>query len=250
MSTLVSADIKQYAKDAAASIPGAVNSGIASDAAHYKNNTYHSAKHHLPVPGGYTDYWPNDKTPPAENDYASAIDTSMSTEQMVRQWNYHLDVWANPNDPRRLYFAEYIGWNGKGSAERLDFGDGSRDGADDSHKWHDHEAPWRKYCASAEAFRAMLSVRQGETIEQYLNSIGQGPALTSRGMKMFAVVQVKGKPDVFEARDGKLFHVLTPEKVKALINLGANNYYAYGYGGKTGFASEAEMVDVCGPITS
>jgi hypothetical protein len=249
MTALCSAQIQQYAKDAAKTSYSGVNSGILGDTDHYDSNSYHIPVHHLPNRGGYTNYWPNDKVPPAENDHVTGIDTSMSTNDMIAEWNRYLAVFNNTNDPRRKFIAEYIGWNGKGEAERLDFGDGSRDIADSSHKWHSHEGIWRKYYASADAFKAALSIRKGETPDQYLNSIGQGPALASGRAEMFAVVQVGTGAEVWEARGGKLYQVSSQEKVHRLINLGANCYYASGvYGGKGGFKSKEEMVDTCGPI--
>lgn len=256
MGTLVHPLTQQYANDCAAlpDYPSSVNSGIAGNSAHYEDNTYHIAVHHLPNKGGYTNYWPKDKVGAPEEQYAVAVDQSMSTPDMVKEWGRFEVVFYDHTDPRRPAVAEYIGWNGKGKAERLDFNDGSRDIASDDHRWHSHEAGNREDVADPASYAKRLSIRRGETKQQYLASIGQVPSVApTTGGRMFAVVQVGTGAGVWLAErsvssDGKVYAALTPitkeGDAKALIAMGADNSKAnpvYGDPAAITFASEAEM---------
>lgn len=157
--------------------PSSVHSGINGDQSHFSSNSYHIGISELPSPGGYTNRTWEDQMPNAGSSWhASATDESMNTSDMILNWNRHLAVFNDHSDPRRQYLAEYIGWNGVGSAERLDFQGNTRTSASADHKWHRHRAKRRRYYNSMTAATACLSVDKGETKEQYLISIGQGPA--------------------------------------------------------------------------
>jgi hypothetical protein len=173
-------ELLYYAGEVVKTRPTAVHAGINGDQAHFTSNTYHIGISELPSPGGYTNRDWFDQMPAAGSSWhACAVDTSKSTADMVADWANFERLFYDPTDPRRKYMAEYIGWNGVGSAERLDFIKNVRAAADDTHKWHDHDARQRMYYTSRECTNAQLSVRRGETKEQYLASIGQGS--TRRG---------------------------------------------------------------------
>jgi hypothetical protein len=173
--------------DALPDYPSSTPAGINGDQSHFGANTYHIGISELPNKGGYTNRTWEDKMPAAGSSWhSSATDESMSTADMVKNWNRHLAVFNDPTDPRRAYLAEYIGWNGIGSAERLDFQAGTRTSASADHKWHRHRAKRRRFYNSMTAAHACISIDKGETKQQYLTSIGQGgstppaPPSTSR----------------------------------------------------------------------
>lgn len=173
MTTLVSAEMNEYAHadDALPDYPSSVFAGITGNQAHRTSNTYHFSLEDQahPAVGNYTNKFLDDKMPTAgSTKYATASDKSMSTADMIREWNRYLAVFNDRSDPRRQYIAEYIGWNGVGDAERLDFQANTRASNTSDHKWHSHKARRRRYYNSKEATRAFLSIDRGETKEQYL----------------------------------------------------------------------------------
>ena len=177
--------------------PSLVNSGINGDQSHFGANTYHIGILELPTPGGYTNRTWEDKMPAAGSGWhSSATDESMSTADMVKNWNRHLAVFNDYSDPRRQYLAEYIGWNGVGSAERLDFQANTRTASSPDHKWHRHRAKRRRWYSSMVAAHACVSIDKGETKQQYLVSIGQGPPVPlpsgEESMEMFHAVDDQG----------------------------------------------------------
>lgn len=156
--------------------PSSVPAGINGDQGHFDSNSYHIGISELPNPGGYSNRTWEDQMPAAGSSWhSSATDESMSTNDMVKNWNRHLAVFNDLSDPRRVYLAGYNGWNGVGSAERLDFQANTRTTATADHKWHRHREKRRRYYNSMEAAKACISIDKGETKEQYLISIGQGP---------------------------------------------------------------------------
>jgi hypothetical protein len=168
--------------DALPDYPSSTPAGINGDQSHFGANTYHIGISELPNPGGYTNRTWEDKMPAAGSSWhSSATDESMSTADMVKNWNRHLVVFNDSTDPRRQYIAEYIGWNGVGEAERLDFQANTRTVASSDHKWHRHRAKRRRFYNSMEAAKACISIDKGETKQQYQASIGQAPAVTTTG---------------------------------------------------------------------
>lgn len=162
--------------DALPDYPSSTPAGVNGDQSHFESPTYHIGIAELPVKGGYTNRTWEDQMPAAGSAWhSSATDESMSTADMVKNWNRHLAVYNDHSDPRRQYLAEYLGWNGVGSAERLDFQVNTRTSASVDHKWHRHRAKKRRYYNSMDAARACISIDRGETKEQYLASIGQPP---------------------------------------------------------------------------
>jgi hypothetical protein len=243
MGTSVHPLTQQYANDCAAlpDYPSSVNSGIAGDQTHYDHNTYHIAVHHLPVKGGYTNTWSKDKVGPPKEQYAAAIDQSMSTADMKKEWGRYKAVFDDPSDPRRDAVAEYIGTSDGVNARRLDFADGSIDSASDDHTWHSHEGGWRVDVDNAESYRKRLSIRKGETKQQYM---GQGKGETDVVM----LAQWGSNTGVWKSNGFECETVPTEKAVRDLMAMGANAAKVstyYNSGGKP-FASEAEMFQTIG----
>lgn len=179
--------------DALPDYPSSVPAGINGDQSHFDANTYHIGIGEIPNPGGYTNRTWEDQMPSAGSAWhSSATDESMSVNDMVKNWNRHLAVFNDLSDPRRVYLAEYIGWNGVGSAERLDFQSNTRSSASADHKWHRHRAKRRRYYNSMAAAIACISIDKGETKSQYLASIGQAVAAVPKGKNMILVHKVVG----------------------------------------------------------
>jgi hypothetical protein len=182
--------------DALPDYPSSTPAGINGDQSHFGANTYHIGISELPNKGGYTNRTWEDKMPAAGSSWhSSATDESMSTADMVKNWNRHLAVFNDHSDPRRAYLAEYIGWNGIGSAERLDFQANTRTVASSDHKWHRHRAKRRRFYNSMEAAVACISIDKGQTKEQYLASIGQGPAAPTGGNGEDEMLLIYGSVD-------------------------------------------------------
>lgn len=182
MATYASDELRWFdaASNALPDYPSSVSSGMVGDAAHRKSNSYHNSLNDNPnkAAGSYTNNYPDDRVPPGtwSKTHCCANDQSMNVADMVRQWSRYEAVFYNGNDPRRKYLAEYIGWNGKGEAERLDYQANKRTVSTKDHKWHAHKVRRRKYWNSRDASIAMLSIEKGESPAQYLASIGQAPA--------------------------------------------------------------------------
>jgi hypothetical protein len=242
--TLVHPLTQQYADDCAAlpDYPSSVNSGIAGDEAHYGHNTYHIAVHHLPVKGGYTNTWSKDKVGAPKEQYAAAIDQSMSTADMKKEFARYKAVFNDYSDPRRKYVAEYLGTENGTSALRLDFADGSIDSASSDHTWHSHEGGWRVDVDNAESYRARLSIRKGETKQQYM---GQGKA----GADMVMLAQWGSNPGVWKGDGFKSATVQGGEgEVRKLLAMGANGaaLSPYYVSGGQPFPNEASLYSAIG----
>lgn len=166
MSTSSTATLNALAADLTtgpARMPGATLSGIVGDAAH-SGRGYHISREDLWSADDYSQRLWIDKQGPS--DRAAAIDASMPTSSMVAEWSLWLAVFNDPNHPARTYVREYIGWNGVGSAEKLDFATGVRSVADDSHKWHSHRSIYRAYVNDPEMRRVVAETNMGRTAAQ------------------------------------------------------------------------------------
>lgn len=254
MTSLASQEMRDYAKadDALPDYPSSINSGIVGDAAHRTSNSYHNSLEDNPnrSAGSYTNNYADDRVPPGtwSRRHVSATDKTMSTADMIKEWNRYLAVFNNRrNDPRARYIAEYIGWNGVGEAERLDFRAGTRRVASKDHKWHSHKGRHRRYHADREANRAFLSVDRGETVAQYLGQ--KPPTSRSRNMGMF-LAQVTGRAEVWKGNGLESEGVSSQQVVLDLLAMGAEGSRLSGVypGGGKPFGTMAEMEAVIGRI--
>lgn len=171
MASTVTSSIRWLAQqmdNGIADLPSAVNSGIIGDEAHNRSG-YHFGAAEQRDSNNYSVTRFDDRRPQRTNDHAAtAVDTSKNRADMVRSWGRVYRVWLNrASDPRAKYLNAYNGWNGTGSAERLDFVTGARTVTDSSHTWHDHTEVRRRYADDMTAMRAIISILRGETVEQW-----------------------------------------------------------------------------------
>jgi len=162
--------VSQQARDIAGGIihncgyKSAVLSGVAGDPAHLERGGYHCSVLELRAHGNQNDY-SNTKT--ADHDqnvaYASAIDISLSSSEMVKAFGRVHAVWLDRTDPRRVFINAINGWDGSGDATRLNFDAGTSEYASPDHKWHNHMEIHRKYILDARAARAVVSIYSGES---------------------------------------------------------------------------------------
>lgn len=185
-------------------LPSAVNSGLVGVTTNRNNNSYHHSKNSSPYKGegSYTNRWRNDLVrynPSINRDAVTGSDRSQSRADMIKSWKLHRAVFDDKTDPRRKYFAEYIGTPDGVNAYRLDFGDGSVDKASKDHTWHEHEGWWYLYWDSWQAADASLSVKRGETKAQYKARHGiDVPQSTVEDEEMLYFARVDGKASVWK----------------------------------------------------
>lgn len=149
----------------------AVFSGIIGDDNH--DGGYHISIEDNP-PGNYSIVRPDDAAPPGDwpRDQSAGVDMSMSTADMKTDYARMLAVYKDQSDPRRKYLNAYNGWDGVGSAKRIDFYANKIGTSSEDHKWHGHKERRRRYVNSKEATNAIASIHKGLTKDQYLESIG------------------------------------------------------------------------------
>jgi len=174
MSTVAYPATKALAKAFEGSYRTAVCSGICGDAAHQLRGGYHIARESQPSTN-YSVVRPEDRPGNGPDDAAAAIDMSMARTDMVLTTRRLLQVFANDRDPRRKYINAFNGWLGAGDAQRWDFVTRSVSRASSDHKWHIHLEVRRRYIPNAVAMKAVLSAWRGETLAQYLISVGVAP---------------------------------------------------------------------------
>lgn len=94
-------------------------------------------------------------------------------------------------DPRLDGWREYLGQTDLDTApEGLDFRHRTTRVPDGSHSWHAHLSEDRGLVADYQNKRAMLSVLRGESLEQYLSTLGED-------MRPYMLIRYKGQPHVF-----------------------------------------------------
>lgn len=153
-------------------IPGVRLGGIYANKPGYHNSRIANR------PSNYSVQLLADKQGPGH--LASAIDLTLSTEEMKKRTGYLRRAALDPKDNRTSYIREFIGTlngsdvycliaSGPGTAFRFD---GSRD---DSHLWHIHISFYRLYCNDYEAMDAVLSVLIGETYEAWIQRTRKEP---------------------------------------------------------------------------
>jgi hypothetical protein len=150
----------------------AVFAGIVGDLNH--PDGYHISYEDNPS-GNYSIVRSCDKPPnmaKSLEEYAAAIDMSMSTTDMKTCYNRVLKVYNDSSDPRRKYINAFNGWNGTGDAKRIDFIAKSIGYASPDHKSHCHCEMPRCYLADKLAGQAWLSIFGGQTKEQWIAQTG------------------------------------------------------------------------------
>jgi hypothetical protein len=177
VTTIAGQLIKDFANKWDNALPSAVFSGIVGDAQHAASGGYHISIEDQVNPQNYSVVRVDDAAPPGDwpRNEASAVDMSMSLQDMVLTYTRVKVVWENANDPRRKYINAVNVFDGIGDAERLDFVSGSRTYASPDHKWHTHLEVRRRYVHDPAAFDAAFSMVNGESLSAYLNRTNQLP---------------------------------------------------------------------------
>lgn len=174
MSTLATTALHDFANGWRKLYHSAVVSGIVGDKAHAARGGYHISRYDNPA-GNYSIVRPDDLTGP--KNAAAAVDMSMNTSDMVLCTKRVAAAYKNTSDPRRKYLNAVNGWDGSGAATRFDFYARKTAAASADHKWHMHLEFRRRYTTSTTATRAVLSILAGESVADYLESIGVIPVV-------------------------------------------------------------------------
>jgi len=164
--------MRDFASEWDAAYASAVFSGIVA-----LSGGYHASIEDSRV-GSYSVVRVDDKAPPGTwpRNLSAAIDMSMNSTDMVKQYWRIWRVFSNPADPRRAFFNAFDCWDGSGDAVRLDFVTGGQSWADNTHKWHNHGEWRRRHVTNPTSYiaaRSMLLTDEG--IPAYLARIGGAP---------------------------------------------------------------------------
>lgn len=134
---------------------------------------YHNYRNALPS-SDYSVKLVLDKQGPG--DMAAAIDLTFPDAQsgrydtIIRYADRLLDSGRDPDDPRGNYLREFYGQaDSDTGVEGWDFQFLVTVTSDSSHLWHLHLSFLRAYLNDPEAFRAVLSILKGETVDQWRN---------------------------------------------------------------------------------
>lgn len=175
MTTTAYPELKKFAADFEDCFQSAICSGLVGDDAHRKRGGYHIGRKFQPS-SNYSVVRPDDRAGHGPDDATTAVDMSMSAADIVLCTKRLKAVYDNPSDPRRKYINAFNGWLGKGDAQRFDMVARKISRASSDHRWHIHLEIRRVYVRVAVAYRAVLSALRGETLAQYLISIGVKPS--------------------------------------------------------------------------
>ncbi len=170
MATKATAQLVQLGKDWKKVLPAAKLSGIVGDTAHAKRGGYHISRQDQVSSSNYSVVRPDDKAGP--DNAASAIDMTMTAADMKTVTSRLIKAYNNTADPRRKYINAFNGTTDGTNARRWDVYARTIKSATKDHLWHVHLEVRRRYCTSATAMKAILSIIKGESVEAYLRSIG------------------------------------------------------------------------------
>lgn len=175
MTTLADPKTKTFANRWESAIASAVFSGIVGDAAHGTSG-YHISIENC-TPGDYSVVRVDDAAPPGSwpRNLASAVDMSLSSADMIKNYGWVHAVFANHGDPRRNYINAINTWRGSGDASRLDMVSSTETYASPDHKWHCHLEIRRRFVQDDNAYDAAFSIVTGESLDAYLARHGQQP---------------------------------------------------------------------------
>lgn len=174
MNTVAYPETKAFAVAFEDIFRSAVCSGICGDLAHRRRGGYHIARAAQP-PTNFSVVRPDDRPGNGPADAAAAVDMSMNQVDMVLATRRLMTVFYNDRDPRRKYVNAFNGWLGSGDPQRYDFITRKVTRASRDHTRHVHVELRRRYVRAAVAYRALLSALRGESLAQYLISIGVKP---------------------------------------------------------------------------
>lgn len=146
-------------------------SGIVGDKAHEIRGGYHIGRAFQST-SNYSVVRPDDKAGNGPDDAAAAIDMTMSPADMRLCTARLVAAYANPNDPRRKYLNAFNGTLNNKTARRWDVYARRTSPASAGHLEHVHLEIRRKYVGSATAMTAVLSLLKGESVADFLKSVG------------------------------------------------------------------------------
>lgn len=171
MSTLAYPLLRELATGWEKIYPSAVCSGIVGDKAHQSRGGYHIGRA-FQSRTNYSVVRADDRPGNGPNDAAAAIDMSMSRRDMILCTKRLQAVWSNRNDPRRKYLNAFNGWLGTGHPTRFDVVAVRTEAASEDHTWHVHLEVRRRWVLTRAMVTAVLSALRGESVAEYLRSIG------------------------------------------------------------------------------
>lgn len=160
----------------------AVCSGVVGDDAHEKRGGYHIGRA-FQSPRNYSVVRVDDRQGMGPADASGGIDMTMSKKDMIVCTKRLIAVFNNRNDPRRKYLNAFNGWLGVGAAVRYDIVAGTKSRATSDHKWHVHLEVRRRWVGTRAMVAAVLSALKGESVAEYLKSIGVKVAATRPAAK-------------------------------------------------------------------
>lgn len=186
MTTLSTSELERLASGWKGFFSSAKISGIVGDTRH--DGGYHISREDN-EPGNYSVVRPDDKVGPG--DRAAAVDMTMNVADMKSCTVRLVSAFNDLADPRRKYINAFNGTTDGKVARRWDYYARRVGAASDDHLWHVHLEIRRRYVNSATAMKAVLSILRGETVAQYLTSIGVTPVV-SRVSKPVVVPKYPG----------------------------------------------------------
>jgi hypothetical protein len=172
--TVAYSELRKFAADFENCYSSAICSGMCGDEAHRLRGGYHIGRK-FQSSINYSVVRPDDRAGHGPDDATTAVDMSMNRADMILCTKRLAAVYANASDPRRKYINAFNGWLGSGDAQRYDMVARKIGYASPDHKWHIHLEIRRGFVRVAVAYAAILSALRGETLAQYLISVGVKP---------------------------------------------------------------------------
>lgn len=174
MATIATPAMRQFAAAWEAAIDGAAKrndaatlSGIVGDLDHRESGGYHISREDQPA-SNYSVQLPEDRA--GGSSWASAVDMSMSAEQMKLVTGRLLASAKDETDLRLNYVREFYGTLDGETVVGYDTYYGTPATSDDSHLWHVHISFLRAHADDPAAMAAVLSVitaaPRGDDMEQ------------------------------------------------------------------------------------
>lgn len=176
MATVATPQIRQLVSDWEKLYGSAKCSGVVPDVRHLAQGGYHCSREDQVNSSNYSVVRPDDKAGPGNA--AAAIDMTMNQADMRLCSTRLMVAFTNVADPRRKYLNAFNGTLNNTSAKRWDIYARTTKRATADHLWHVHLEIRRKYVDSPTAMRAILSLLKGETVSQYLASIGKASVMS------------------------------------------------------------------------
>lgn len=241
MSTVATPLVRQLASDWEKLFSSADMVGVVGNAAHARRGGYHIGRQFQPA-DNYSCIRPDDKLGP--DDAAAAIDMRLSDIEMRACTSRLVTAFTNVSDPRRKYLNAFNGTQDNKTARRWDVYARKIQAASADHLWHVHLEIRRKYVNSPVAMKAILSILKGESVANYLHSIGLEPTITLNAAKAAAPkypgrVMVRNDHQIVPDKNVKLFQ-------QQMRKRGWTSVTADGFFGAKTYSAVKRFQVVCG----